>query len=123
MSAMRRIGREAGATTVIAVAMLLLALCAAALTGGAAHATTKGPNGPIVYQATAGKHIQLFTRPSSYAGTRSNAASAAAFCAAGRGAPTRRTKAPKPQLGVCTSRKRPRSLAPTPNACGTPGGI
>jgi TolB protein len=37
------------------------AVVAAALTATAAWATAPGPNGLIVYQATVGKHVQLFT--------------------------------------------------------------
>jgi TolB protein len=50
------------ATTGLAiVAVVAAALAAAALTGGAARATAKGPNGLIVYHAAVGKHVQLFT--------------------------------------------------------------
>jgi Tol biopolymer transport system component len=38
-----------------------LVAVAAAFSGAAAHATVHGSNGLIVYQATVGKHIQLFT--------------------------------------------------------------
>jgi TolB protein len=48
-------------TSVAAVLATALAFLAALLTGGAAHATPPGANGLIVYQATVGKHIQLFT--------------------------------------------------------------
>jgi Tol biopolymer transport system component len=40
---------------------LVAALFAAALVGGAAHATVPAVNGPILFQAQAGKHVQLFT--------------------------------------------------------------
>ena len=48
------------ARTGIAAALICIAatLVAAA---GVAQATVPGPNGPIVYQATVGKHVQLFT--------------------------------------------------------------
>jgi TolB protein len=55
------IGRTKTATTVAAVLATTLAILAAALTGATAHATVPGPNGLIVYQATVGKHVQLFT--------------------------------------------------------------
>ena len=54
-----KVGRKATAMT--ALAILATTLVAAALTDTAAHATVPGPNGLIVYQATVGKHIQLFT--------------------------------------------------------------
>jgi len=53
------IGRKATATTVVGVVAATLALLAAVM-GNAARATVPGPNGLIVYQATVGKHIQLF---------------------------------------------------------------
>lgn len=55
-----KIRRNATATTAVTIFATTLALAAAALTG-AARATVPGPNGLIVYQATVGKHIQLFT--------------------------------------------------------------
>jgi Tol biopolymer transport system component len=45
---------------IVAVAATL-ALVTAALNDSAARATVPGPNGLVIYQATVGKHIQLFT--------------------------------------------------------------
>src|SRR5216683_3546409 len=59
MSALK-IGRNARATTAAALFATTLALAVTAHTD-AARATAPGANGLIVYQATVGKHIQLFT--------------------------------------------------------------
>jgi TolB protein len=53
--------RKATAATVTTIFGTALAILAAAQTGTAARATAPGPNGLIVYQATVGKHTQLFT--------------------------------------------------------------
>src|SRR6266536_4625703 len=60
--------RKATATTVVAI--LATALLLGTLTSAPAHATVPGPNGLIVYQATVGKHIQLFTVRSDGRGVR-----------------------------------------------------
>src|SRR4051794_21165690 len=52
-------GRRIGAAVAIGAASL--ALAATALGGGARHGTVSGRNGAIVYQATVGAHVQLFT--------------------------------------------------------------
>ena len=43
------------------IGLLATALSVAALLGAAVRATAPGSNGLIIYQATVGKHIQLFT--------------------------------------------------------------
>ena len=55
------VGRKAAATAATATLAATLAIAATGLTSGAARATVPGSNGLIVYQATVGKHIQLFT--------------------------------------------------------------
>lgn len=53
--------RTASKVSVAGILASALVLVAAALTGTDARATAPGPNGLIVYQATVGNHIQLFT--------------------------------------------------------------
>jgi TolB protein len=53
--------RKVTATTVVAIVATAVAIGAATSTGTAARATVPGGNGLIVYQATVGKHTQLFT--------------------------------------------------------------
>jgi TolB protein len=55
------VGRKTATISALAIVAATLALVAAALTGATARATVPGPNGLIVYQATVGKHVQLFT--------------------------------------------------------------
>jgi TolB protein len=64
------VGRKVTTTSVVAIVAATLALVAATLTGAAARATVPGPNGLIVYQATVGKHVQLFTVKSDGSGVR-----------------------------------------------------
>jgi len=65
-----KVGRNATAAAVGAMLATTLAIGATALTGGTARATVPGLNGLIVYQATVGKHIQLFTVKADGSGAR-----------------------------------------------------
>src|SRR2546429_10019233 len=47
--------------TFAVIGVLATTLSVAALLGAGAHATVPGSNGTIIYQATVGKHTQLFT--------------------------------------------------------------